>query len=225
MNDLSVTEIAAAMRDADLPPQFSADESRLLIKLLQLVADGNPVLRSMADQIATRLQMPLDRAAALVDRKCELDTNGNIVGILGLSQRRHPHQFKVDGRVLSTWCAWDALFLPALLGKTAAVESTCPATQASIRARITPNKVENIQPPETVVTIALPKVTGRKFESAEIRNTFCCHVHFFVSQAAAAEWISAKNHKLNVLSVEDGFELGRLAFEHVLDHTQHQRHV
>ena len=225
MINSSVTEIAAAMRAAEFPPRFDVNESKLLVKLLQAVAEGTPIPRSMAVQIATNFQMPLDRAESLVDRTCEHDADGNIVGIFGLSQRNHPHQFTVNGRALSTWCAWDALFLPVLLGKTAVVESTCPATKASIHARITPDEVETIQPTEAVVSIALPKVTGKSLESAEIRNTFCCHVHFFVTQESAAEWISANNHELKVLSVEDGFELGRLAFEHVLDHTQHQRVV
>jgi len=225
MINSSVTEIAAAMRAAEFPPRFDVNESRLLVKLLQTVAEGTPIPRSTATRIAISLQMPLDRAVSLVDKTCEYDADGNIVGIFGLSQRNHPHRFTVDGRVLSTWCAWDALFLPVLLGKTAVVESTCPATKASIHARITPDEVETIEPTEAVVSIALPKVTGKSLVSAEIRNTFCCHVHFFVSQESAEEWISAKNHELKVLSVEDGFELGRLAFEHVLDHTQHQRVV
>jgi len=219
VSTLSVTQIAAAMRAAGFPPRFDADESRLLIKLLQLVAAGNPVPRSMADLTATRLEIPLDKAASLVDRNCELDTDGNIVGILGLSQRNHPHQFRVNGRAFSTWCAWDALFLPALLGQTAEVESTCRATKAAIQARIAPDEVETIQPSEAVVSIALPKVNGKSRTSDEIRNTFCCHVHFFVSPEAATKWISAKNPDLKVLSVKDGFELGRLAFEHVLAYT------
>ncbi len=65
MSGLSVTEIAAALRAADFPPRFDADESQLLIKLLQLVAQGNPVPRSMANQTAYRLQVPLDRQATL----------------------------------------------------------------------------------------------------------------------------------------------------------------
>ncbi|MCH8047982.1 MAG: alkylmercury lyase [Planctomycetes bacterium] len=218
MNDFSVSEIAKKMRIADLLPRFDADESRLAIKLLHLVAIGHPVSRHLAEQTATRLRVHPDGAALLVDRTCEFDTDGNIVGILGLSQRPHPHHFQVNGRKLSTWCAWDALFLPALLGQTAEVESTCPATKASIHARITPDKVENIQPSAAVVSMVLPNQIGKTRDSAEIRNTFCCHVHFFVSQESAAEWIAVKNHDMKLLSVEDGFELGRLAFEHVLDH-------
>ena len=151
MNDFSVSEIAKKMRIADLLPRFDADESRLAIKLLHLVAIGHPVSRHLAEQ-------------------------------------------------------------------TAEVESTCPATKASIHARITPDKVENIQPSAAVVSMVLPNQIGKTRDSAEIRNTFCCHVHFFVSQESAAEWIAVKNHDMKLLSVEDGFELGRLAFEHVLDH-------
>jgi len=225
VSGLSLMEIAAAMRAADVPPRFDANESRLLLKLLQLVTEGSPIPRSKVDRTASRFEMPLKRVASLVGKICELDSDGNIVGILGLSQKSHPHQFTVDDRVLSTWCAWDAIFLPALLGKTAEVKSTCPATKTSIHARITPDKVETIQPPEAVVSIALPKVSEKSIVSAEIRNTFCCHVHFFVSQREAAEWISAKNDDQNVLSVSDGLQLGKLAFQHILDHTRHHRVV
>ena len=153
MNDRSAMEIAAALQATDFPPRFDDAESRLLIKLLQLVAAGSPVPHSVAEQAATNLQMPLDSAASFVDKLCERDGDGNIVGILGLSQRNHPHRFKVNGRVLSTWCAWDALFLPILLGQTAEVESSCPATNARIRIRIAQDRVEKIDPPESVVTI------------------------------------------------------------------------
>ena len=158
--------------------------------------------------------MPLDALRSFVGRVSERDADGNIVGIFGLSQKDHPHRFTVNHQLLSTWCAWDALFLPPLLGQTAEVESTCPVTKARICARISPERVEEIHPGESVLTIALPKFRGEKLESAEmIWESFCCLVHFFVSRESAAEWIRANNHDLSVLSVEDGFELGRLAFE------------
>lgn len=217
MNDLSLTEIAAAMRATGFPPRFDAAESRLLIRLLQLVSEGSPVPKSMVEQADSNLQMPSGSTASLVEKLCERDGNGNIVGILGLSQRNHPHRFTINDRVLSTWCAWDALFIPALLQQAAKVESTCPATNEKVCIRISENRVEAIEPPESVITIAVPKVVGVKLESAErIRRAFCCFVHFFVSSESAAEWISANNYDLNVLSVEDGYQLGRMAFEYVL---------
>ena len=217
MIDSSVTEIAAALQGINSPPQ--SDESRLRIRLLRLVAEGRPVSRSQVEQTAASLQMSLAAATSFVEKVSERDEEGNIVGILGLSQRNHPHQFKVNGRVLSTWCAWDALFLPPLLGQQAEVESTCPVTQARVRVRITPEQVEEIDPPESVISIAVPKLDAASLKSVEtIWKTFCCLVHFFVSPESALEWISAKQHDLKVLSVEDGFLLGRMFFEHTLEY-------
>ena len=39
----SLPEIVEALHKAGIPPQFSVDQSRLLMKVLQLVAAGYPV--------------------------------------------------------------------------------------------------------------------------------------------------------------------------------------
>ena len=223
MNGPSVSEIAEALKAVDFPPRFEAHESRLLIKLLRLVAEGSPLLPSRIEEIASSLQMPLEVVPLFMDQVCERDRAGNIVGILGLSQEKHPHRFTVNNRSLSTWCAWDALFLPVLLGQTAEVESTCPATQAKIRVRISPKSVEEIHPADSVITIALPNEIITGFESVEkIWKAFCCFVHFFASEESAMEWISANNHNLNLLAVEDGYELGRMTFEYVSKFAEYQ---
>jgi hypothetical protein len=45
---------------------------------------------------------------------------------------------------------------------------------------------------------------------AETISSFCHFVHFFASEAAALEW-TAKHRHTFVLSIEEGFEIGRLA--------------
>ena len=219
MNNPTVDDIAKSLRESGFPPRFGANESRLKVWLLRRVAEGRPVSDTEVEQYAESIRMPLDAVRSFVGRVSERDEESNIVGIFGLSQKDHPHRFTVNNQSLSTWCAWDALFLPAMLGQTAEVESTCPVTKTRICARISPERVEEIHPHESVLTIALPKFSGEKLESAEmIWGSFCCHVHFFVSQELAAKWISTNNRDLSVLSVEDGFKLGRLAFEHVLEY-------
>ncbi len=216
MNNPTVDDIAKSLRESGFPPRFGADESRLKVWLLRRVAEGRPVSGTEVEQYAESIRMPLDAARSFVGRVSERDADGNIVGIFGLSQKDHPHRFNVNNQSLSTWCAWDALFLPSLLGQTAKVESTCPVTKARICARISPERVEEIDPRDSALTIALPKLSGEKLVSAEtIWGSFCCLVHFFVSRESAADWVSANNRELKVLSVEDGFELGRLTFEHV----------
>ncbi len=223
MIDPSVAEIATALREVGFPPRFRDDEWRLLIRFLKYVAEGHPVSPRHIEQVATSIPMPLDAATSFLGQLSERDEEGNIVGVFGLSQRKHPHQFKVNDQTLSTWCAWDALFLPAMLGQTAAVESSCPATKAGIRVRITPAKVEEVQPPASVVTIAVPNVAGTGLESVEtIWKTFCCFVHFFASKESAVEWISAKNQDLRILSVEQAHQLGQIVFQDSLKHVESQ---
>ena len=77
--------------------------------------------------------MTSEEATAFIKQVGELDKEGNIVGWMGLSQKDHPHKFRINGHKLATWCAWDTLFLPALLKRTAKVESTCPSTKELVR--------------------------------------------------------------------------------------------
>lgn len=66
----------------------------------------------------------------LVDRARDLELGFEFLnGHMGLSLNDHPHQFEVGGRELRTWCAWDTLFLPPMLGQTAYVVPRDPPTR------------------------------------------------------------------------------------------------
>ncbi|MDN4571692.1 hypothetical protein DBB29_00190 [Pandoraea cepalis] len=72
--------------------------------------------------------------AVLAQAVCTVwDDVGNVVGY-GLTLRETSHVFKVDGRRLYTWCAFDTLFFAILIDRTARVTSRC----ASSRPRRTP---------------------------------------------------------------------------------------
>ncbi len=169
MANRKVAEINRALRLADIPPRFEGDEARLLMRMWRRLADGHPVRPEQVVQIAGSIQMPLNAATAFVSRLSERDDAGNIVGIMGLSQKNHPHRFEVDGRVLSTWCAWDSLFLSPLLGREAKVESACPATKTKVR----PEKIERREPAlslDALATRSIP-VSGDDTCTVTIRLT------------------------------------------------------
>ena len=199
-----------ALRASNFPRRLGADKTSLRIEVLRLVAKGRPVSLQKVEQIASELGMPVDAATSFMGKVSERDGDGNIVGILGLSQRAHPHRFEFKDRVLSTWCAWDALFLPALLGKRATVESSCPVTRERVRLTISPKKVENVSPQSTVVTIAVP--TTRPEAVEEVIESFCRLVHFFASDDAASSWVSKRKQDLRIVSVQEAYDLGRKAF-------------
>jgi alkylmercury lyase len=219
MKNSNLAEIARTLRKSAIPPRFEPDEARLLIQLWRLVAKGSPVSPGQLERIASSLQIDLDVATTFIGKVSERDDEGNLVGIFGLSQKSHPHRFKVNGHELSTWCAWDTLFLPVMLRQTAKVESSCPATKQTIQLTITPEKVEEVQPSSTVVSIVVPEVAEKGLEAVEeIWMIFCRLVHFFSSTEAASKWISGRNQDIRILSVEEGFQLGRMAFEDLLNY-------
>jgi alkylmercury lyase len=217
MEKLSPSEIAKMLRQSGIPPHFEPDQSRLLIQVWRLVADGRPVPPGQIEQIASNLRMPLDEATSFINRVSERDSEGNIVGTVGLSQKKHPHMFEVDGRALATWCAWDSLFLPLILKQTARVESYCPATEKKIRLTITPERVEQYEPASVVVSMVTPKLQKKGLKNVEDAwMIFCNHVHFFDSHEVASKWLSGRNLEPIVLSVEESYQLGRMAFEELL---------
>jgi alkylmercury lyase len=212
-----LAEIVQTLHKAGIPPQLSADQSRLLVKCWQLVAKAEPVSREQLKETLSELQMHPDDAHSFLKQVSEFDENGNLVGIAGLSQKKHSHRFQVNGRNLSTWCAWDTLFLPALLKHSAKVESFCPTTKSKILVTLSPDRVEGYQPANAVLSIVLPEPNSEGPKSAEeIWTVFCHYVFFFSSAEAIIEWFTGKDYDPIILSVEEGFQLGRMTFEEVL---------
>src|SRR5205823_9931163 len=75
------------------------------------------------------------------------DSHGALIGFWGLTQAEMPpHRFEVDGQRLWTWCAWDSLFMPAILGTTARVAPVCTTTGAPVSLVVTPEGVAEASP-------------------------------------------------------------------------------
>lgn len=113
--------------------------------LYRLLADGEPVT---CVQLAERLNVPLDAAAGALRRVPNVRYNAQdrIIGYGGLSVEPTAHRFEAGGRVLYTWCAWDALFLPEILDANARVESRCPVTREPVRLALSPGSLQRVEP-------------------------------------------------------------------------------
>lgn len=152
------------------------------------------------------LHMPFEEPNLFLRQMSEFDEAGNIVGVLGLSQKKHSHRFQINGHILSTWCAWDTLFLPVLLKQTAEVESFCPTTKSKICLAMSPYGVEGYEPANTVLSMVLPSPRTEGIKSVEEIWLILCHyVFFFSSTEAVAEWFNENGYDPIILSVEEGF--------------------
>jgi alkylmercury lyase len=180
------------------------DDAPLALALLDALARGEPVSPAA---LATSGRDQTAVADALARwPNVHRDAHERVVAFGGLSILPTPHGFAVAGQQLYTWCAWDTLFLPALLGQSADVQSTCPVTGAEVRLGVTPDGVGSADP--KALWLSFPPLGSASV--ADITGSFCCHVHFLAGRAAAARWLS-DHPRAAALTLEDAFELGRLA--------------
>lgn len=190
-----IDEIAERLAPTNQPEGF-AD---LFVVLLNELAKGRPVSPTT---LALALDWPAEKVAAVLEqaRGTEYDDDGSIVGY-GLTLRETAHAVEIDGRRLYTWCALDALMLPALIGQTAHVFSRCAATGTPISLTVTPDEIRDVEPADMAVSLVFPEA------AADIRLTFCCHVHFFASLAVGHDW-AAKDAGSQIVNAHDAFDLG-----------------
>ena len=115
---------------ADLPPGALP----LRVAAFRELFDGRA---PAVDALAARLGLPRERAAELLHRLAErglvVIEGRRVVGALGLSLRPTRHRVELADRVLHTWCAYDAVGLPAALGQDATAVTSCPRCGASLR--------------------------------------------------------------------------------------------
>ena len=216
MNKEQVTEIARKWNAAGNGLNWSPDISRLLISVWRTLAKGRPVSGEQTDQIISDLEVNQDEAGEFLRGVTERDSSDSIVGIFGLSLNDHPHRFTVNGASFTTWCAEDALFLPAMLDQTATVESYSPVSKENIRLTVGPERVERVSPAGAVVSIVTLDPSKVDTSSVEaIYGNFCEQIHFFASREEVEGWAAGREN-IDIISVEEGYELGKLAFSDLL---------
>ncbi len=219
MTDHDLENLALRIRASGIPIHFEPEKARLLIAVWRRLAAGEPVSLQEVREIAQQQGLPEEPALAFIEQLSERNEEGDVVGLFGLSQKEHPHRFFVGEKTFSTWCAWDALFLPPMLQQTARVESFCPATHEKITLTLAPERVQHFEPSGTVLSMIVPETSGAGFgQVEEVWRAFCCHVHFFKSPEVASEWFAGKNQTPLFLTVEQGYRLGKLTFKELLEY-------
>lgn len=210
--------------------RMEPSEARLGLVVIRRLAEGRPVDRDGISPSATTDGDPWE---SLTQLGAQFDERGRLTAFGGLSLTPTAHRFRIGERELYTWCAADTLFLPALLGVSAVVESTCPVTGSTIRVRVAPDGIEGADPAEAVVSFIVP-AEGEVEDSAcgpascgsaspgsdgevdwqklvGVEGAFCGKVHFFRSAEAAAPWLAAHGDAV-VLPLSNAYELSREAW-------------
>jgi alkylmercury lyase len=183
---------------------LSVEEQRLAVALYRRLARGEPV---PAGSLAAELGADEDEIEGTLNGWPAVyrADDGAIVAFGGLAIPEMPHRFRVDGRLLHTWCAWDALFIPELIGRSAEVESQSPVSGDLVRLTVAPEAIVAAEPHDAVVSMLSPT---ERFDD-DVVASFCHFVHFFTSASDAQPWLG--QHRVTfLLSLDEAFELGRM---------------
>jgi len=195
-------QLASELLDA-MPP-LDADEQGMAVELFRLLAEGEPV---SPERLAARLALPVGWVtAAIATWPCaQRDEFGDVIAFWGLSLRETAIRLDVGGRRLHAWCAWDSLVIPQILETEARVAAACPITGKRIALVVGPDAVMDVSPAAASLSFRRP---GNQ-SGGDIVQCFCRDVRFLSSDAAVRRW-TAGHPATFPLSLEEGFDLGRL---------------
>ncbi len=144
---------------------------------------------------AQLLKLSEKEALAFATQKGELNSEGNLVGLLGLSITPTNHKLVINHQDFYTWCAADTLIFPALLNVSAFIKSTDPINGEAIEIAIETDEITHISPAETYISWVA------QVDENDIRCSMCNRVHFFSSEKTARQWHTT-NQDARIFSVE-----------------------
>jgi alkylmercury lyase len=198
LSETSVDSLALAIANSG-----SWERMTYFLPLIRLLSNGHPV---SPEQLATALERPFEEVTEVLRQFEDIvsDEDGCIVGA-GLSLLPTPYRFEVNGHVLYTWCALDTLIFPVWLGRSAQVSSACPATGTPIHLRVSPERLEHVDPPSGVLSLLIADEVAT---CCNIREAFCAYSQFFAERQAASTWLS-KYPDAHLLPIEEAFTLGQ----------------
>lgn len=84
--------------------------------------------------------------------------SGRVVGSWGLSLLPTEHRLHIRGRQLYTWCALDAVGIPAALGEDAAISSHCHHCAVPVNIEMALGKASHAQPSDVHIWWAAEQV-------------------------------------------------------------------
>ena len=182
---------------------FTAAESSVARAAYAALLADTPA--SLAD-LARRANLPVGTVEGMLAVRpgvARFTADGWLEGYLGRSRRPTPHRFVVHDRMLFVWCAWDGLFLPRVIGRTARLTSNCPVTGHRIALVVGPDGVLDVDPASAVMSFVASSGPAGNGVGA------CCpYIHFLESPAAGKQWQSG--HPTGcVLTIDQAWSLAR----------------
>jgi len=172
-----------------------------------LWAGRRPALTELADADGAAL----DEAVAQLQAggRIEMTADGRVLAVHGLSHRTTRHRIEHPGGSVHTWCALDAIGIPAALGIDARARTTCPTCDRELVITLVGGRPK----PLAGAVLWYPETAGSWEHLVE---QFCSGADLFCCLAHLEERVgTAGTAAGSVLSIHEVAELGREAWADV----------
>lgn len=179
-------------------------DQRLTRTLYQMLSRGKPVSFANLGKILSRPENEL--VETLNDWPgIFYDDNNDVIGFWGITVQPTGHCMDIDGITTYTWCAWDSLFIPELVGETAHITSKCEQSGEEITLTVSPDGAIAESHKDVVVSFVIP--TAEELRT-NVTASFCHFVYFFKDRQAGETWL--ENHEgVFLLTLDEAFAAGK----------------
>jgi hypothetical protein len=149
----------------------------------------------LSPQTALRIVDTLARAGWL-----DLDEQGRVNGAAGLTLADGPHDLQVGDASFRTWCAYDALGIPAALGASGEIATSCGHCGAPIGLALHAG-VPARRGPELMWL-------AEGGDGADLRGSFCTPTVLLCGPAHGAAWAEAHRGQGQLLDLAEAARRG-----------------
>lgn len=175
---------------AELPPDAAAlreDAGPLRRAAFDAIRQGEPVGAAALAATSGLTVSEVDELLARLDGggRVRLDDHRRVVGIAGLSLEPTPHRLSLNGAWRFTWCALDAVAIPAALAVDAEVITSCWHCDTEIAVTL-PGGQPPASRPERL-WLPHPASTNSLQDFCPLANLFCDTKHLELWRAAAGD--------------------------------------
>jgi alkylmercury lyase len=132
--------------------------------------------------------------------RIEISVDGRVIAVHGLARRATPHRIEHNDGVVNTWCALDAVGIPAAMGIDARAVTQCPT--CGQRLTVTLSRGEPQPLPGAV--LRYPQV-----RCAHLVDDFCSGANLFCSVDHLERWLDDNPAAGRVMTIGEAAELGR----------------
>jgi alkylmercury lyase len=167
------------------PPEVVQDAREVRAAAFRkMIAEGSAVVTDLAPALGMSAERARRGARALVDNGYLVLDGDRVVGVAGLSTVPTRHRMELPEHSWHTWCAYDAIGIPAAVGVDAVAHTSCPHCDRAVVVSITGGR----PPAGSPLRGWLPDTSGTNLirQFCPLANLFCDATHLAAWRRAAA---------------------------------------